>query len=242
MALEGSGPSAWLSILMTDRGPDLVPPGDTVLPLEHHLDFLDHMSQFHARFLGWQDDLGLCSMERRFTFFAPEVIAPELRVTNVPGTLAVADRGWSELPTRAPALHELAQGVHQEPAVLTEALATTPSTFVAGDWKCGNLGRRRDGRTVLLDWAYPGEAPPCWELAWYLALNRARLPQTKEQTIAYYRARMEHHGVDTGDWWDRQLALSLLGMAATFAWEKAVGDEAELRWWEAAAVEGARWL
>jgi hypothetical protein len=29
---------------------------------------------------------------------------------------------------------------------------------------------------------------------------------------------------------------------ATFAWEKAVGDEDELGWWNSAAVAGARWL
>ena len=46
----------------------------------------------------------------------------------------------------------------------------------------------------------------------------------------------------TADWWDRQLGLSLLGMATVFAWEKAVGDQAELDWWERAALDGARWL
>jgi hypothetical protein len=28
----------------------------------------------------------------------------------------------------------------------------------------------------------------------------------------------------------------------TIAWEKALGDAAELAWWERAAIEGARWL
>ncbi len=31
-------------------------------------------------------------------------------------------------------------------------------------------------------------------------------------------------------------------MAAVIGWEKAVGDAAELEWWERAAVDGARWL
>ena len=31
-------------------------------------------------------------------------------------------------------------------------------------------------------------------------------------------------------------------MAAVFAWEKAVGDQDELDWWERAALDGARWL
>ena len=46
----------------------------------------------------------------------------------------------------------------------------------------------------MLDWAYPGAAPPCWELAWYLALNRARLPEPKEAPIARYRAALEAAG------------------------------------------------
>ena len=132
--------------------------------------------------------------------------------------------------------------MHGDPAGLAAALDATPATFVAGDWKLGNLGSRPDGRTVVLDWAYPGAAPPCWELAWYLALNRARLPVSKEETIAAYRESLEHHGVDTTGWWERQLGLCLVGIMATFAWEKAVGPAEELAWWEAAALDGAAWL
>jgi aminoglycoside phosphotransferase (APT) family kinase protein len=139
-------------------------------------------------------------------------------------------------------MHALVEQIHGDAQTLADALQETPQTFVAGDWKLGNVGRRDDGRTVLLDWAYPGEAPPAFELAWYLALNRARIPESKEATIAWFRARLEHHGVDTTGWWERQLGLCLLGMAAVIGWEKAVGDADELAWWEAAAVDGATWL
>ena len=37
----------------------------------------------------------------------------------------------------------------------------------------------------------PGRAPAASELTWYLAINRARLPQTKEATIEAYRAALE---------------------------------------------------
>jgi hypothetical protein len=242
MALEGEGPTARLSILMSDRSADLVPPGDDQIPLAHHLDFLDHMAAMHAHFLGWSDDIGLCDPAHRFRFFAPDVIAPELQRPDVPLPIAVADRGWRLLPQRAPELNAIVSAAHRDPTALTEALRTTPQTGIAGDWKLGNLGRRPDGRTVLLDWAYPGEAAPCWELAWYLALNAARLPHTKEAAIEAYRKRLEAHGVDTAGWWDRQLGLSLVAMAAEFAWEKAVGSDAELEWWVRAAVAGARWL
>jgi hypothetical protein len=242
MALEGAGPSARLAILMTDRSADLVPPGDEAVPLRHHEDFLDHMAAMHAHFLGWRDEIGLCDPAHRFCFFAPAVIADELDRPDVPVPIAVAHRGWQLLPNRAPRLDDLVKAVHRDPTALAQALRTTPQTFVAGDWKLGNLGRRSDGRTVLLDWAYPGEAAPCWDLTWYLALNAARLPGSKEAAIEHYRARLEAHGVDTAGWWERQLGLSLLGMAAEFAWEKAVGGEIELAWWEQAAVDGARWL
>jgi hypothetical protein len=242
MALEAIGASRRLSILMTDCSADLVPPGDDVVPLEHHADWIDHMARMHAHFLGWRDDLGLASLSRRWLYFAPDTIAPELESAEVPGPIAVAHQGWGLLPERAPRLHELVRAVHGDPEALSDALRSTPMTFVAGDWKLGNVGRRPDGRTVLVDWAYPGEAPPCWDLTWYLALNRARLPESKEATIERYRSRLEAQGVDTSGWWDRQLGLTLVGMMAVFAWEKAVGDQAELEWWERAALDGARYL
>jgi hypothetical protein len=242
MVLERVGEVDRLAMLMHDRGDDLIPPGDDWITVDDHRSFIDHMAGFHASFMGWHDDVGLADMANRLLFFAPATIAPELLVDDVPGPIRVADEGWALLPERAPALHKLVQSLHHDQRPLVDALATTPSTFVAGDWKLGNLGRRTDGRTVLLDWAYPGQAPGCWELMWYLALNRARLPMSKEQTIADYRDALERHGVDTAAWFDRQLGLCTAGMMATFAWEKAVGDDDELRWWEAAALRGAQWL
>jgi hypothetical protein len=242
MALDRTGPATRLAMLMTDCTDDLVPPGDTVLPADQHARFVDHLAAMHTAKLGWTDTLGLQQLGRRFLFFAPETIAPELDVHDVPGPLRVANEGWRLLPRRAPDLDALVREVHADPHSLAQAMRSTPSTFVAGDWKLGNLGSRPDGRTIVLDWAYPGEAPPCWELAWYLALNRSRLPETKEATIDRYRHALERRGVETGDWWDRQLGLCLVGIMATFAWEKAVGDEDELAWWASAALAGARWL
>jgi thiamine kinase-like enzyme len=158
-------------------------------------------------------------------------------------TLRVAERGWKLLPERDAALFELVSAVHRDPTTLAGLLTETPQTFIAGDWKMGNLGTRKSGETVLLDWAYPGEAPPAWELAWYLALNRTRIPESKSDTIGRYRRSLERAGIDTDTWWDRQLDLCLLAMAATMGWEKAVGDADELAWWSERAQEAAtRWL
>ena len=244
MALEGTGETARLSILMRDRARWLIPEGDDAVTMEQHRGFLTHMAEMHATLWGWRDQLGLTPMPRRFLFFAPDNIAPELRVEgDVPVPIRVADEGWRRLPTCAPELHKLVTAIHADPAPLTAAIRTTPWTFLHGDWKMGNLGWDGDaGRTVLLDWAYPGEGPACYELAWYLALNQARIPETKEASIEAYRLALEHSGIETNGWWERQLGLSLLGIMAAFAWEKAVGAEDELAWWEQRAVEGARWL
>jgi hypothetical protein len=49
---------------------------------------------------------------------------------------------------------------------------------------------------------------------------------------------LEAAGVPTAGWWDRQLDLCLVAIMATFGWEKALGDDAELGWW-AERVAGA---
>ena len=231
MAIDGSGTSARLSMLMHDIGDHLIPEGDDVVAPEVHASFIDHMAAMHAHFWGWRDTVGLNPMAPRFRFFAPDNIEGELRRADVSPVIVVADRGWRLLAERAPALAAIAATIHADPQPLAHALSRTPSTFIAGDWKMGNLGRHPDGRTILLDWAYPGEAPGAWDLGWYLALNRARLPQSKEDTIAAYRGALERYGIETAAWFDRQIALSLLGISACFGWEKAHGDEDELRWW-----------
>ena len=88
--------------------------------------------------------------------------------------------------------------LRRELTPLVDALASTPTSFLHGDWKMGNLGIGRDGRSVLVDWTYSGPGPVCHELGWYLALNRARLPESKEATISVLREALERHGVDSG--------------------------------------------
>ncbi|MCU1346165.1 MAG: aminoglycoside phosphotransferase [Acidimicrobiia bacterium] len=242
MALEGDGPSARLAFLMRDGGPDLIPEGDDMVDLTVHRCFIEHMAAMHARFWGWSDTLGLCQLSHRFNFFAPHNIASELRRPDVSPVLVVADQGWKQLPQRSRRLNEWVTAIHHRPQPLAEALATTPQTFIAGDWKMGNLGHHGDGRTILLDWAYPGEAPGGWDLGWYLALNRARLPEAKEATIAAYQAALEGQGVATAGWFEKQIDLCLLGMIACFGWEKALGDDDELAWWEDRAERALRWL
>jgi len=239
MNVAGEGDHALLTMVMRDVGGCLVPPGDTVVPPAQHASFVAHMAALSAAFWGWDDDIGLTTMAQRVRFFAPDNIAAELDAAEVPGPIAAAAAGWAALPGRSPLLARLARLVHDRPGILTGPLARTPRTFLHGDWKMGNLGAHPDGRTILLDWAYPGSGAACWDLCWYLALNRARLPESKEAAISRFRAALEDNGIDTGRWWEQQLDLCVIGIMAAFGWEKALGDADELAWWENRVAEAA---
>ncbi|HEY2304600.1 MAG TPA: phosphotransferase [Streptosporangiaceae bacterium] len=232
MEVAGKGDDATLSVLMRDVGACLVPPGDTQVPLSQHAGFLAHMAELAAAFWGWSDDIGLTTMPQRLRFFAPDNIAAELTAGDVPGPIAAAAEGWRRLPGLSALLWDIATLVHERPEVVAAPLGRTPPTFLHGDWKMGNLGSYPDGRTILLDWAYPGSGPACWDLCWYLALNRARLPEPKDAAIDRFRAALEEHGISTDPWWERQLDLCVIGIMATFGWEKALGDPGELHWWQ----------
>ncbi len=240
MAADGEGEDALLTILMRDVGNHLFAEGDTKISVAEHLGLLDGLAALSARFWGWSDEIGLTTLEERLRFFAPANIASEATIEDPPLPVRVAMEGWPRLAELAPGLHELVTAIHASPEPLADAMRSTPATFLQGDWKMGNLGRHDDGRTILLDWAYPGSGPVLWDLAWYLALNRARLPIDKVATIEALRDALERRGIRTGDWFDLQLDLCLLGMTACFGWEKAMGDGDELRWWEEQARRGAR--
>ncbi len=238
MEIEGSGDDAELRILMRDVGAYLVPEGDDPIPQAQHEGFIDHLAQLGATFWGFEDTVGgLTTMAERLRFFCAANVAGELAVAQPPGPIVAADAGWRALRSRSVLLAEVACTVWDDPSLLTVPLAATPATFLHGDWKMGNLGSHPDGRTILLDWAFPGSGPACWDLCHYLALNRARLPEMKEATVARFRASLERHGIATSGWFGAQLDLCMIGIMAVFGWEKALGDEDELRWWERQVAE-----
>jgi hypothetical protein len=239
-AVEGSVGA----VLQRDVSPGLLPLGDEPLVLDDHLAFLDHMAQLHAAFWSWKDTVGLTSLQDRYLMMSPAVASDEAaRGSNamVPKVMA---EGWDRFGSVAPRAADVVMALLDEPAPLIRALERQPHTFVHGDWKAANLGRHPDGRTILLDWGeVPGEASPVADLAWYLALNAARMPQSKEDTIATYRDALERRGVDTGGWWEETLDLELLGTMLQYGWEKAFGGPGpELEWWEDRATRAARWL
>jgi hypothetical protein len=238
------GPGGYgTALLMRDVGPFLVPEGDTALSAAQHRGFITHMAQMHATFWDFRDEWDLISVANRYFETSPWTVLAERAIGSDALLPQLIAQGWEAITTVAPRAAEVVVPLAYDPTPLAAALAQTPLTFVHGNWKLGNLGTDDTGRTVLIDWESPGAGPGCGELAWYLALNCRRLPDTKEATIATYRDALERNGIDTDGWFERQCALALLGALVQFGWEKALGGyDDEFAWWEARAVEGARWL
>jgi hypothetical protein len=240
------GRNGWgAAILMRDVNADLPVLGDAPIDEELHAAFLDAIAALAAPLWGMPGDLGMLPHRLRWAWFGPSQLAGEESLGWPEAVPRIAAEGWERFESRAPRdVVEAITELRADPGPLSTALLTTPQTFLHGDWKIGNLGRAADGRVVLLDWAYPGEGPVCHELAWYLALNRARIPRghSKESTIDEFRSALESHGIDTEGWWERQLELCLLGALVQFGWEKSLGDDDELNWWIDAARPGLQRL
>lgn len=242
----GLGRHGWgAAILMRDLTDNMVPPGDDVIPIEQHLRFIDHLAGLSARAWGWHDDVGLLPYSTRWHMFDDRMVDAE-RDRGFPDIVPkIAGDGWQRFGVRAPThVRDVIDALKHDSGALVSALRTTPSTFLHGDLKFGNMGALPDGRTVLIDWSYPGEGPVCHDLAWYLAINAARMPSSmsKEDTIDALQSALVRHGIAVEGWWQRQVALCLLGGLVQFGWEKAFGDDTEFHWWCDRARDAVQYL
>jgi Phosphotransferase enzyme family len=229
------------AFVLRELSASLVPPGSDTIELATHLRFLDHMAELHAAY--WDSPGGddLFPLPHHYVFLTPTMAGLEReRGSRDPVPAAVAT-GWSRMREIWPASYAALRELADEPGPLAAALAGSPRTLVHGDWKLGNLGAHGDGRTILLDWDRCGVAPGTFDLAWYLAVNCDRLPHSKEAAIDAYRLSLSSHGVVVGQWWDRQLALTLLGAFLQLGWAK-TEDAEEFRWWNGRLTEGLRLL
>jgi len=228
------------ALLMHDVSPWLVPVTDEPVSLPQHLRFLRHMAAMHAAFWDCGSELDVIPVTHRYLELSPWMAQAEAAVGSAYLVPQLVAKGWPLLPEVAPAAAAVLVPLAYDPGPLVDALASTPQTFVHSNWKLDNLGTDDAGRTVVLDWEQAGRGAPLSDLAWYLAINCRRLPQSKEASINVYRAALEAHGHRTDPWWDRQLRLCLLGAMVQFGWEKALGGyDEELQWWETKVIQAA---
>ena len=231
------------AVLMHDVSAWLVPAVDDPIAPDQHSCFLAHMAALHAAFWDCGTEVDVVPSMHRYLELSPWMAQAEAAVGSDHLVPRLVGRGWPLLAEVAPEAAAVVVPLACDPGPLVAALDATPHTLVHSNWKLDNLGTDETGRTVILDWEQPGRGAALTDLAWYLAINCRRLPQSKEGSIGAYRAALESCGVDTAPWWERQLALSLLGALVQFGWEKALGGyDEELRWWEARAVAAATLL
>ena len=179
MALERTGRTPGLSILMATAPTDLVPPGDAVISPGHHRASLTTWRPCTPTSSAGATTSGCRTRPTASCSSPPRTSPPSSTSRDVPVPIAVARRGLGAAPERAPRLHELA----------------ARSTVIRPRWlrQCGDPAdvrgrglevgqprpapRRPHGAARL---GLPGRGRADGELTWYLALNRARLPETKE--------------------------------------------------------------
>jgi hypothetical protein len=250
-SVDGAG---W-AILMCDFSAVLIPNGDSPITVAQQEQLLNTMAALHADF--WEqpaladDTLGLCSLLRRYTFLAPGAQPKELRRTILDG--------WQLLEALVePGAASVIRRLLDDPQPLCAAQGRWPQTLVHGDWKLANLGLEPGiaPRVVLLDWALVGAAPAAVDLAWYLAINSARLAVSREAATAHYEQALARRLGRRFDrqWWQPQLELSLLGAFLQLGWAKLFGaaraesavvrdrELAEVAWWTEHVRAAARWL
>jgi phosphotransferase family enzyme len=231
----GSWPAA---LLMRDASADFVPV-DAAIDLDTHRCLLGAMAGLHARFWESPPDTTYMPLAVNYEFLSPRRAVIEREMAgDRSDVLRAVGPGWAQVAAEAPAAWSAVAGLLDDPGPLVAALGRGPSTFVHGDWKMGNLGRRGDGQVVLVDWDRPMAASPTVDLGWYVAVNCDRLPESKDASLVTYRQALERRGVATGSWWDEQVELGLLGAFVQLGWSKA-GQPGELAWWNDLAVRGA---
>ena len=256
-ARDGDG---W-ALLLRDVGPALIPPGDDLVSVVDNERLMEGMAALNATF--WDDPnaddpgMGFVSLRQRYRAFSDEKIRPEATGSDAIPPVVVA--GWELVPELLERdVADLLLSLRANPDPLADALGRYPQTLIHGDWKMGNLGIHAapDRRVILLDWAFYGRGTPGVEIAWYLAVNCARLPVSKEATIESYRQSLARRLGARFDeeWWRPQLELGLLGGFLLLVWPKTYNaahaddpaqrarENDEIAWWSARAREAAKWL
>lgn len=220
------------AVLMRDVSGELVTTGNARITMKVHRRFLSHMAQLHATYFGFEDRVGLFPLAHHYVILTPLMAQLEGAVRRRDPVPVAVRSGWDAMRRRHPGEAKKLLELAENPSPLIAALRSGPHTLVHGDWKLGNLGSHADGRTILLDWDRAGAGPPLVDLAWYLAVNCDRLPESKEDAIAGYRSSLETAGVMTSPWWEAQLAAALAGAFLQLGWSK-TADDVEFAWWSA---------
>ena len=235
------------AVLQRDVGAWLLPPGDDPIDAEQHLRFLDHLASLHAATWGWRDD-------RRAAPGGEPLLVLRTRRARVRGGARVpASRSRASRPkagsastTRAPSWPTRSVRCDARRGRCSTRSPTRPTALLHGDTKFGNVGFGADGRTDphrLVADRRGTTARGDRRTRSRSTVPASRRSSRDDATVGAYRAALERHGVDTAPWFERQLALCLVGVMLQLGWEKAFDETGtELTWWRDRTVDTAREL
>lgn len=246
------------ALLMHDIAPALVSPGDAPIDEEQLIRSLRALARLHAAFYGFPArlmvGLGLCVPMHWLTLLAPATAEREEATTPRDPVTPHILPGWDAFARLVPDAWDVVAPLLVDPMPVVRGLRACPDTFVHGDAKVGNLAFSGE-QVILLDWSQTLRAPGALDLGWFLAVNSARLPVSREAAIEIYRAAREEQRrlPSSGEQWERELALSLLAGTLRLGWAKALGassddpttrirERAELEYWADSALMAQRWL
>ncbi len=209
---SGPRPSGGCAVLMHDVGRWLVPVSDDPIPLDQHQRFLAHMAALHASFWDCGPEVDVVPMMHRYLELSPWLAEAEAAAGSDHLVPQLVGKGWPMLADGRPGRRRgrRAAGARSGPAgrgarrrrrrrsCTATGSWTTSAPTMPGGLSC-STGSSRDAapRSAIWPGTWPSTAVGC------------RSPRRIRSRT--YRAALEACGIDTEPWWDRQLALSLLG-------------------------------
>jgi hypothetical protein len=247
-------------LLLRDVSDLLAPPGD--LPFtDAQLDLIARgAARLHSAFAGLPAEraarAGLGSSADWLQLLSPATTRREKTYSSPTHFTAMFAPAWEQFAALYPDTWRVLGPLQADPAPLVAALDSCPQTLAHADLKAGNFAfEHAHGQLILLDWGNSGRWPGALDLAWCLSVNAAKLPHGRADLLERYRVERGRLGVlpASGAAWERELALGLLGGALLSCALKIPGldhpdpatrqrERAELEFWSAAALAGARLL
>jgi hypothetical protein len=247
------------SMLMWDVSSSLFPPGDDLIREDQLVTCIRAVSALHASYWGGgpppNASVDFCTTQAWLGLLTPDVGRRRIDLGIDNEVTASLEGGWQKFSEAASSLAaRTVETIQRDNAALLDALGTAPQTLIHGDLKLANLGIDRVQRLVMFDWTLVGSMSPFIDLGWFLAVNSARLPISKETILELYQAMLLERGIDLGTEWTRHAEIGLLGGGTLrLGWVKALGTLAddedvrvreteELEWWCEMTERASRWL
>ena len=182
-------------MLMRDVGALLVPEGDTVVPLGAAPRLRRPPGRAAARLLGSRTRWAASPLWRSVSGSSTPPTCPANAGRRSARTHRRRRRRVAN-PPRAGPVPGGHRPAHEDRPGLTGPWPPRrpPSCTGTGRWATSAATPGADDPPRL---GLPRAGPACWDLCWYLALNRARLPETKEAPSSASRPSSRRAGIAT---------------------------------------------